>query len=294
MENKFYSRATGKLSKTSHKSFTDRDRSKKDSSTIYSIEDSQDDSRQYPTEILSISQKWYIEMFLRSISCNLHLSIDVSVRGVHWMGLWKCNTQNITLSVSLSQPHITNATIHLKGLSIDVAKNHARDYFPSRDNGGPYISPTKMYFTVMGKYAIPFVDSLVEYKLIESRNISWTMIVLSQTQPIFTIILDTATYECAMTHGSCAVLSESIPESARISHPISNSQNFSFRSSSITEGLGSGPSITIHASGILQYNGSPRHIETVTSSFRDCISSIMKSDYATKFIKSLVILREID
>lgn len=88
METNFYSRATGKLKQTSSNSFTDVKRSKQDGSTIYSIEDDEEDSLQYPMGELSRTQLKFIQSFVRSITSDPSIEIDPITRGIHWIGSW--------------------------------------------------------------------------------------------------------------------------------------------------------------------------------------------------------------
>ena len=294
METKFYNRATGRLTKSSYQSYTEKSRSKKHDSTIYTIEDTNEDFKQYPCDILSSTQKLYINIFLRSISNDDTISIDSSIRAIHWIAAWKSKSDNITISLSLLQPHITNATLQFPGLTESSVRNHISTHFENTDMGLPHVQSTRRYCTSMGKFAVPLADSLIDNNLITYNKISWSMVVLGQTQPIFVIVYANITYECTMTHMSCCILSDHASKYVRISHPISNSQNFSFRSPTITEGEGTGPAITIHSSGILQYQGNPKHIALVVSSFRNCIMSIMDSEYAYRFVRSLAIIREIE
>jgi len=78
-----------------------------------------------------------------------------------------------------------------------------------------------------------------------------------------------------------------------ISHATSTGHNFTFRSSSLRGGGGTGPSITIHVSGTMQYNGSPLCIKEVTGVFKRCLDETMNSSSAMRFLRSLCIIREI-
>lgn len=293
MENKFYSRATGRLKQSSSNSFADVKKSKPSGSTLYSIEDDEDDSLQFPFGQLSTTQIKCIQSFIRSITSNDKVEIDPFTRGIHWIGFWSSPQDQVTISCSMIQPIIINATVHLSNVSYSTVKRHSISHFTSQDKGSPFIMETNSSCQLLGRYTTPFVDSLIENCIVRPTDVKWSNIVIGKTYPIFIIVSDDCVYECSMTYGSCLVMDESKPDFVKISHPITGKLNWSFRSSRLTQGRGSGPYITIHGSGILQYQGGQDHIEEVAACFRECIESTMTQKYISRFIKSLNVIRKI-
>jgi len=292
MESAFYNKASGKLNKGTHRSYGETRHPKRDPSSVYSIEDNEQDATQYPMGVLSSHQQGYIESFLKGITSDDSIAVDPYTRGIHWLGIWKSQTADMTVSCTVSQPHVTNATVHLNSITEASIHKHVASHFDTGEFGGPSISRPKMNPQVQGKYAVPLVDSLLSCKLVSQSNIQWSMVVLSNSQPIFNIVYGGKTYECILTHGSCNLLAKHTSVCASISSPRSTSQNFSFRSNIITDGAGTGPSLTVHTSGVIQYQGKPQSIYPVASSFKSCINMIMTSEYSHKFVTSLGIVRE--
>lgn len=292
VESKFYSRATGKLNKTSRQSYTSPQVDKKAESTVYSIEDDETISNQYPLPSLSSSQVRFMNEFIREMTGNNMISVDPDIRGIYQMGIWRISDQNVTVSCSLLQPNIVNSTVHIRGLNSMDGKRYSKIYFSPDDEMKPYISGNKCC-QVMGKYSMPYTDTLIQNQIIEERHVSWSLIVMSKTQPIFVVISSDGIFECCMSYISCQIISQHCPPTARISAALSTNHNYAFRNSQLVSGLGTAGSITVHSSGILQYQGKPQDIKLVASSFRDCILSIMDSEYSLRFIKSLSVLRKI-
>lgn len=292
MSTQFYSRATGKLSKASHGSLSEIKRSNRDGSSIYSIDDA-DDSLQYPFEGLSSTQIKYITQFVRSLAGDETLEIDPYTRGIHWIGMWKADADSVTVSCSFLQPHITNCVISPRGVSYATAKKHCQEFFINANKAYPSISQTNTSFQVLGKYSIPFIDSMIQNHLIQERNINWSNVVIGQTQPVFVVISPKGGYECSLTYNSCLVLDEASPAGVNISHPVSGTLNFSFRSSNVSDRDGEGGHMTLHGSGVIQSQGSPKYIGETMACFRMCIMSAMQPRHALRFISSLNVIREI-
>jgi hypothetical protein len=292
MEEHFYSRSTGKLKSTSHNSYTVRSQIRKEASSVYSLENEEEDCSQYPTGELSTTQIEYIQAFVDGISLHSSEKIDSTTRAIHWVGSWRMPQSEITVSCSILQPHITLASIGLSQMYAVNANRYATEYSTLNDGDSPKILKTVKYCQVMGKHAIPFVDMLIESKRILRQNVSWNNVVLSLTQPIFCVASDNVVYECKLTHTSCRVMSRTLPESASISVPTSGAHNYTFRCSQLRGGEGTGPSITVHTSGIIQFQGKPHSIKLVTSSFRDCINATMVSNNSMAFLRSLAVLRK--
>lgn len=293
METNFYSRATGKLKQTSSNSFTDVKRSKQDGSTIYSIEDDEEDSLQYPMGELSRTQLKFIQSFVRSITSDPSIEIDPITRGIHWIGSWSSPFDQVTVTCYITQPVVINGIIHLSGVSYDTVLRHSHIHFTSQDKGAPTVMKTNTSCQILGKYAIPLADSLIEHGIIKDTNVRWSNVVIGQTHPIFIIVTDKCIYECSMTYGSCLVIDRCKPDSVNISHPVTGKLNWSFRSSRLTQGRGSGPHVTVHGSGIFQYQGSASNIEEVITCFKECIDTVMLPNNASRFIKSLNLIRKI-
>lgn len=293
METNFYQRATGRLSKSDHRSYLKLKSSKPLSSSAYSVGSKGEESSQYPTGALSTTQAYYIKEFIYGMTDSNSLEVDKTIRGIHWIGAWTSEDGETTISCTISQPHVVNATIHFQGTNYSLIREYAKSCFESSDLGIPSVHATSSSCQVLGKLAMPFADMLIENGVVEKSRVSWNMIILSQTRPIFIIVTSTSTLECTLTHRSCQIMSEFPCSSVRISHPVTGSHNFAFRAAGLTTGGGTGPSITVHSSGILQYQGKPADIRRVASSFRECILSIMDSEYHGRFIRSLSIIRVI-
>lgn len=292
-DNQFYSRATGKLSNPTYGSLTDIKKSKKDGSTIYSIENDKDDSHQYPLDTLTTTQVKYIQDFIRTLCNDDNIEIDPYVRGIHWVGMWYIKSDNVTISCSTSQPHITNCVISPRNLSYDVVKRHSKEFFESRDRGYPTVRRTTTSCQLLGKYSIPLMDSLIEHGLVRSGAVHWSNVIIGQTQPIFVVVSTNDTYECTLTFNSCLVLDEASSNNVNITHPTSGTLNFAFRSSNVANRDGEGGYMTVHGSGIIQCQGNPIYIKETMASFRECLMSAMKPKYALRFIKSLNVVRKI-
>jgi hypothetical protein len=292
MEEHFYSRSTGKLKTTSHNSYTAKSQTKKEASSVYSLENEEEDCSQYPTGELSTTQIEYIQAFVDGISLQNAQKIDPATRAIHWIGSWRMTQSDITVSCSILQPHITLASIGLSQMYAINANRYATEYSILNNGDSPKVVKTVKYCQVMGRHAIPFVDMLIESKKIARSTVSWNNVVLSLTQPIFCVVSDNVVYECKLTHTSCKVMSKTLPESASVSIPTSGAHNYTFRCSELRGGEGTGPSITVHTSGIIQFQGKPHSIRLVASSFRDCIDATMSSNNSILFLRSLVVLRK--
>lgn len=293
MSNTFYSRATGKLSKSTHGSLTEIKKSKRDGSTIYSIDDDEEDSSQYPTGELSPTQLKHIQEFVRSLSGNETIEIDPDLRGIHWVGIWNVPDDNATISCSFLQPHITACLVSPKAASYRMAKRHSQDFFENTGKGYPNITPTVSSFQLFGKYSIPLMDSLIKHNIVSPDMVRWSNLIIGQTQPIFTIISPHGSYECSLTFNSCLILDEASSDSVNVIHPTSETLNFTFRSSSVATRDGEGGHMTVHGSGIIQCQGSPIYIRETMTSFRECIMSAMSPKYASRLINSLNVVRKI-
>ncbi len=209
------------------------------------------------------------------------------------MGSWQLESGSLTVSYTLLQPHIIGGTIGLSGLTQSKVREYAENHFSPDTAGSPSIIKTLRYCQLMGQYAVPFADRLMKDGVIHSSRVSFNLVVLSKTQPLFTVVDNQNAFECKLTHMSCRIIAEVLPESVRLSFPTSTGHNFTFRSSQLRAGGGTGPSLTVHTSGVVQYQGAPNSVKMVTSGFRECIDQIMSSSHAIKFIKSLAVLRKL-
>lgn len=293
MESKFYSKATGKLRQSSHSSYSNKPYPKRDQSSVYSLENEEDDCAQHPVGQLSISQKRYIEIFMNSISLRDDIQIDSQLRAIHTIGSWKSEDLETTVVCTMIQPNITTVTASLYGITYEVAQKYSEEYSSLGYFEKPTIVKTTRYCQVLGKYAALFVDRLIKDGRIKESRTTWTIIVLGLTQPIFHVMNSNIAYECKLTHASCKVISEYLPQSTTMSFPTSGGQNFAFRSSELRAGNGTGPAITVHTAGTIQYQGKPDSIGMVTSAFRDCIDTVIASQGSMKFLRSLAVLRKI-
>lgn len=293
MEDKFYSKATGKLRQSSHSSYTNKPYPKRDQSSVYSLENEEDDCAQHPVGQLSVSQKKYIEIFMNSISLRNDIQVDSNLRAIHTIGSWKSEDFKTTVVCTMIQPHITTVTVSLYGITYDIAQKYSEEYSSLGYFEKPTIVKTTRYCQVMGKYASLFVDRLIKDNKIQESRTTWTIIVLGLTQPIFHVINENTAYECKLTHASCKVIFDYLPKSATISFPTTGGQNVAFRSSELRAGNGTGPAITVHTAGTVQYQGKPDSIGIVVSAFRDCIDTVINSQGSMKFLRSLAVLRSI-
>lgn len=291
----FYTYATKKLRKGSYKAFGETQSEQRSGSTVYTLNNNEEDNNiQYPMGALTTTQEKYIGAFLRGITGNADVTIDTNIRNIHTIGIWKLDTPHVTISCTLLQPNITTASAHLRYSNIDSIMDHIRTRFPSSEHGQPSVKKPRKNVQVFGRFTIPLSDSLIEHKLLRQDQISCSNIVLSNTQPIFVVVTDDGVYECRLTHASCNIMMKTCRSSeVGISPATQSSQNYSFRSRNITEGIGTGPTITIHRSGTLQYQGKPDTAYAVSSCFRGCIMSVMLSRHASQFINSLCIIRDL-
>lgn len=289
MESEFYSRATGRLKKASYGAFGDNSRRGSVASTIHTLADEEDNSKQYPTGKLSMSQKKYIESFLQGITQNSHVNIDAEVRAMHWIGMWACLDRSSMVSCCMLQPHISNGMVHTNCVSHNEIAKHVDSHFKDIGYGVPSVRSPHRNPQLHGKFAVPLADSLMEAGLANSSNISFNLTVMSETQPVFIVCLKGTVNKCKMTHQSCRVLADSHPEHVGIVGPTSRGQSYSFRSIGAQSSNGTGPCITIHKSGTLQYQGKPESAFQVGRCFRDCLYHIMESSSCVAFLKSLAV-----
>jgi len=294
MESQFYSKTTGRLGKVSKKVVHDSKNSKKDASSVYSISSDDDNSTQYPLGTLTPHQKKFISSFLKGITGNNTVEIDDNTRAIHWIGVWSNIVDDTTVSCSLVQPNIINATVHFRGLTYGLAVRYMELSTSTYDSNRPSLRPTANASQVMGRYAVPLADSFIDGGYIKESNVSWSNIVMGQTQPIFVIACKKGAFECAMTYNSCLIMKEVKPPSMNIAEPVSGTLNFSFRSVNIITGTGTGPALTVHGSGVMQYQGSVGYLYAVTTGFRECIHYVMNSDASSRFLRSLNIIRSIN
>ncbi len=294
MEERFYTRPTGKLKSVHPSSFGSRDYPTKDKDSVYSLQSYENDYSQYPLGKLSPTQLAYISKFVASVTGSNDVSIDPNIRSIHWIGTWNCPDSDTTVSATILQPHITACNISLAGVTYGTAQMYANSLYSESMSLKPSIMSNTKYCRAMGKMSIPFVDSLIEMNYVNLQKVNYTNIVLSQTHLIFCIAQGQKIYECKLTHASCKIIDESGPPYMNVSHPTSTGHNFAFRSESLRDGNGTGPSITVHTSGTMQYQGSPNSISEVASCFNKCIRHVMESRYNNRFLRSLCIIRDLD
>lgn len=289
-----YSYTSKKLKAGSQYAFGETYSVGKAPSTVYTIDTEEEAaSRQYPTGTLSPTQRKHITGFLKGITQDDNVEIDVSRRAIHTIGSWTTPNKQILVTCMMVQPNIANGTVHLQGISAAAVHSHSSIIFPTTDGKGPSISTPNHNPQIQGKYAILLADSLIEHGLVRFDKVSWSLLVLSQTQPIFIVSSPDGMYECKLTHDSCRLLDENAPERVGVSHSRSTSQSFSFRSKNHSIGGGSGPSITIHRSGTLQYQGKPQHAYIVGNCFKQCLDATMHSASSGRFIRSLGIIKKL-
>ncbi len=293
MESQFYTRPTGKFKNVHPSSYGSKNYPKKDQESVYSLENYEDDYSQHPTGELSKTQIRFIKDFLKAMLNKDDVTVDPHCRSIHWIGTWRLEESDLTISCSLIQPHITACTIGLSGMTYSTADIFAKRFFSGDGLGSVSLLRVTKFCQALGKYSIPFSDMLLERNLIKREKIQYSNVVLSKMQLMFCVIQDDIAYECKMTHASCKIISDYYSDIANISHPTSTSHNFAFRSPKLRAGRGTGPSITVHTSGSMQYNGNPSAISEVTKCFKDCIFNIMESKNAMKFLRSLSITREL-
>lgn len=301
MTDELYTRTTGKLKKSTHSAFGDTYEKKRGTSTIYTLGDDDDNSEQHPTGTLSPTQKKFIESFLQGITHSSNVDIDLHTKAIHWIGFWTSQDKSTILSCSILQPDVRNAMAHLSRVEPETVKTHESRAFPLGDMGKSIISTqrrgSQSYLgysrplQANGRYAAPLIDSLIQNRVLEPISVSWGLLLLSGSQPIFILSNENGIYECRLTHDSCAIMATNAPDNVGIVPPSLKSKNYSFRSRDISGG-GTGPSITINVSGTLQYQGKPDSAYSVGKCFRESIESVMTSTSAARFIKSLAILRE--
>lgn len=290
MDTQFYSRATGKLRRASHTEFGTTSVRRSSASTVYTLDDAVSTTRQYPMESLSHSQKKYIESFLQGMTHSEKVEVDANTRGIHWIGLWLSLDSTTIVSCSTVQPHVSNGMVHMSGIGKQEIINHAAIHFNETDHGKPSITTPCKNPQLHGKFAIPLADSLISHSLVNSSQVSFNLVVFSQMQPIFTVCNEHGTYRCRLTHNSCRIMCATCPENIGIVGPTSSGQSYSFRSRNIIGGSGTGPCLTVHISGTLQYQGKPDSAYEIGKCFKECLESIMNSSSSGRFINSLAVV----
>lgn len=274
--------------------YADSKRTNYPTSTVYTVEEKEESNRQYPLGYITKNQQTLVHAFLKGLCGHDSFYIDRRVRGIHTIGTWRCTNPATTVVCTAVQPHVTNAIVHIvRGVPTSRVICAREDYMATVGGTEPSVNTITGCPQPQGALAVPFTDYMLIRKVVTDANVQWSNTVLSKTQPIFTVITDTACYECVLTHTSCNIMSKNTPEDAIIMPPSSRSESYSFRRLSITHGKGSGPSVTVHKSGTMQYQGGGKHIESLTSNFRNCIDHIMSSEQSENFIRSLDIIRDL-
>jgi hypothetical protein len=286
-----YTRGTGKLSKAPHGIYADSNSINRASSTIYSVENSDDLSRQYPLGCITPTQRLLVSSFIQGLCDTTKPSIDDNRRAVHTVATWR--QDGATLFCTAVQPHVTNAIVHIKGVATAQIVRSKEDYVAVVGGAEPSLNIRTGCPQPQGSLAVPFTDYMLGRGVIAESNIQWSNTVLSKSQLVFVVVSGSSAFECVLTHRSCAIMARNPPDDAVIMAPNSRSESYTFRRSSITDGKGSGPSITVHRSGTMQYQGGRKWIASLSSNFRNCIVHIMGSSQSSIFIKSLGITRDI-
>jgi hypothetical protein len=129
----------------------------------------------------------------------------------------------------------------------------------------------------MGKYSIPFADTLLANNVISQQKVTISNILISKTQPVFCVCYRRMLYECGLLYLSCKMITEFASNTSTSTPPPSEGHNYALRYSAIRGGRVTGPSFTVHTSGIIQYQGDPDCIGIVVSSFSNCIDISMES-----------------
>ena len=293
MEDKFYSRATGKFKKATGKSYTSNTNLNRDQGTVYSLHDDEKDSYQVPLRCLTPSQVQYLQSFVSAIQQRSDIELDVNTRAIHWINSWHLKDHSLTISCSMIQPNISNCTCILNTISDSNARILAKTYFSHDESLHPHFVRTIKYCQLMGKSSLPFVDCLIKNNIIVPSNFQVTNIVLSGTQLIFCVCTKDIIYECKLSHISCNIIMQMNYNFIRISPPRTDGHNYSFRSPLSNNADGTGPYIAVHAVGSIQYQGKPEGISVLARDFRKCIDNIMQSTYAMKFLRSLSVIRHL-
>jgi hypothetical protein len=286
-----YTRGTGKLSKAPHGIYADSNKINRASSTIYSVENSDELSKQYPLGCITETQRSLVSSFISGL-CNIeHPSIDNAHRAIHTVATWR--QANTTIFCTAVQPHVTNAIIHIKGIPTHQIVRLRDDYIAVVGGAEPSLNTHTGCPQPQGSLAVPFTDYMLARKVVSESNIQWSNTVLSKTQLVFIVVSGSSAFECVLTHRSCAIMAKYPAPDAIILAPSSRSESYSFRRLSLTHGKGSGPSVTVHRSGTMQYQGGRPYIQSLLSNFRSCIHHIMASSHSSMFINSLGITRDL-
>lgn len=291
MESKFYTRATGRFKAATSRSFDNKNySSKRSQGSLYSIDDETLDSKQYPLGTLTESQERFIYDYLRAMC--IEPEIDSSSRSIHWVGLWRVEEEDITVTCSMMQPNISTCSINLSNVTYSNAREFSNEIFPETSGIRPDINKNPSYCQLMGRYSIVFADKMIEQGMISRSQARHNNVVLTNTQLVFCIIQDNKCYECILTHLACKVVMDLCGDICNITPKTSTGHNYAFRSPKIRTGKGTGPSLTVHSSGTMQYQGNPEHIFTVVSCFKQCIERTMSSNMVMRFLRSLSSVRE--
>lgn len=89
MEETFRSRATGKLKQARKAAYSPSIHMRRDESSVYGIESGAEDGRQCPKGKLNPIQADYIKAFLQAITGLDDHSLDLDIRAVHKLGIWR-------------------------------------------------------------------------------------------------------------------------------------------------------------------------------------------------------------
>jgi hypothetical protein len=80
------------------------------------------------------------------ISKRSNIEIDKEMRSILLLGLWSVADVGITVSCTMLQPYITNATVGISGLLYSDALMYSRQYFSQDDSRSLSILKTVKYY----------------------------------------------------------------------------------------------------------------------------------------------------
>jgi len=313
MESQFYTRTTGRFRHATRDSFGERSRTHDNESVSYIFsEESAEETQQYPLPDLSVSQRKFIESFLRGISMYDHLSIDPQCRAIHPIGVWLQDDGTRIVTCSVPQPRLSNATVHLSKVKMKTIKEHSNKYFSSSitststgtdtrvvgtegTQGTEVTGTPSIYLSVknprlMGRFAIPLADSLIHHRVVDESSVKWSNVVLSKMQPVFVVAGASGVSKCRLTHASCSIMLALAPSHVGITSPVGTAQNYSIRSKDVVTDHGTSSSITIHRMGTLQFQGRPEYTMVVGRCFKSTIDAVMASASSARFLNSLALI----
>lgn len=287
----YYSRPTAKLSEATLRAFKSRGRRHSASSSNYSIEDIEDDTAQRPLGVLTTTQARFISDMMSGLAGGRRIEVNRNCRAMYVLGSWFCKSEACMVTMCMAQPHLVNSMVQLREVKAERAEAWAREVFT--DDEAKTCKTAAQWTKMMGRFSIPIADYFIESGKTSPDNIRWANVVMSQATLFFTIMTGGDVIECFLSVQSCKRMAKYSAGLCTINEPVSSNNSAIVRPLVGSDGATSG-FISVHGSGMIQYQGPGDRAGPLCLNFRKCLSRIMASDSVSDFIGSLRVSRRIN